>query len=1091
MNYNNILKITVMKKMYFLFLLAMLYFPISTNAKTINILKTNGTKINVPQYEANDLLRIDGFLEVDDWMVLRDLNKEFQLYLYQDHDIPDEALKYSKVTSITIVVWKKIGNSAFQGCFYLNSVSITGKQNIIIGNSAFSGCSLLTNVALPEQLVSIGESAFSYCESLVSINIPNNVTNIGKSIFSHCKNLTSIIVPFVGLTPDKGSMADWYSLFQDSKPTKKLKITISSPSCKEIRGYAFEGFSTISEVNLPNSIISIGRQAFKGCSGLVTINIPNNVANIGYEAFKDCSSLSSIINIPDKVTIIESSVFENCSSLTSVVIPQSVDSMGYWAFKDCQNLNFITFKNSNNFRFIGSDAFKNTAWFNNQPNGPIYIGKILHKYKGTMPPNTTIQVKDGTIKISQHAFENCENLYSVIIPSSVVVSTSDIFVDCSNLAELTIPHSRVWSYFYPANPPNSLKKVTITAPCQIIENSAFGNNKIEEIILPNTLTDIKDYAFNNCFSLRVINLPDKLTKIGGYAFNNCTLLNDIYAESNSPATISDNNTFNGVDKNICKIHVPCAGKRDYEKTFGWCDFKNIIGILKPEEPVVNVGAAGLISGASVVHQKDENITYSVSAIENATSYIWELPTGATGTSMTNSITVSFGDNATNSNISVKGINACFEGESSSLSITVHPPLIKDNIFISSSYNNTYNGREQMPSVYTGSGRTPIMEYKKENADDNTYTTATPFNAGNYIVRASLPQSETYSSANGMGNFTIRPLSISVWANGGSSTYGDSPINSGLKASGLVNGETEEVLTGLSNDFEINSKTPVGIYEINVIGVLSNANYTINSRYPGSWFVTRKKIEITANGGSSTYGDNPANPGFKATGLVNGDTEEVLTGVSCSFYVDEKSYPGTYRVDVIALLPNGSNYEISYSKIHYSIWTVYPKEITVTADNLTKKIGDPDPVFTYTIEPALINGDQMWGWLTRDYGEDVGSYVIGQGTLERTNYSITYIPGTLTIVNPSSINEISKEDSASLSLYPNPVKAGTLLTINVNCFGEQDVNVLLYNMAGNLIDKQILSIIDEKIQIVAPLQSGVYFVKIVSKEFNKQGKFIVE
>ncbi len=81
--------------------------------------------------------------------------------------------------------------------------------------------------------------------------------------------------------------------------------------------------------------------------------------------------------------------------------------------------------------------------------------------------------------------------------------------------------------------------------------------------------------------------------------------------------------------------------------------------------------AGLINGSSSVCQGQNSVTYSVPTIANATSYLWTLPTGASGSSTTNSITLNFGISATTGNLSVKGVNSCGEGIESSLPITVN------------------------------------------------------------------------------------------------------------------------------------------------------------------------------------------------------------------------------------------------------------------------------------------------------------------------------------------------------------------------------------------------------------------------------------
>ena len=83
-------------------------------------------------------------------------------------------------------------------------------------------------------------------------------------------------------------------------------------------------------------------------------------------------------------------------------------------------------------------------------------------------------------------------------------------------------------------------------------------------------------------------------------------------------------------------------------------------------------SAGSITGATTVCQGQSAVTYTVPTITNATSYVWTLPAGATGTSNTNSITVNYDASANSGNINVKGNNDCGDGTSSTLPIIVVP-----------------------------------------------------------------------------------------------------------------------------------------------------------------------------------------------------------------------------------------------------------------------------------------------------------------------------------------------------------------------------------------------------------------------------------
>ena len=337
-------------------------------------------------------------------------------------------------TNMTVEVTRKGTSTAYEAyngdviipefvVFLGNTYRVTG-----IGEDAFNYSGSLTSVVIPNSVTSIGERAFDLCTGLASIEIPNSVTSIGNYAFRSCTALASIEIPNSVTSIGAGVFSGCSGLTSIEIPNSVTSIGKS----------AFYGCKGLTSIEIPNSVTRFGDNAFKMCTGLTSIVIPNSVTSIGEYAFSGCSGLTSI-EIPNSVTSIGNYVFEDCSGLTSIEIPNSVTSIGGWVFSGCSGLTSIEIPNS--VTSIGSGAFDNTAWYNNQTDGVIYAGKVLYKYKGTMPSNTSITINEGTLGIANYAFGSCTGLTSVVIPNSVTSIGSYAFYYCKGLTSIEIPNS--------------------------------------------------------------------------------------------------------------------------------------------------------------------------------------------------------------------------------------------------------------------------------------------------------------------------------------------------------------------------------------------------------------------------------------------------------------------------------------------------------------------------------------------------------------------------------------------------------------------------------------------------------------------------
>ena len=361
----------------------------------------------------------------------------------------------------------------------------------------------LSSIKLPRSISNIESLALGHCP-LTYITIPNSVTSISDDVFYGCSSLESIVVENGNAKYDSRNNCKAIIETESNTLIVGCKNTIIPNSVTTIGSDAFYKCGGLTSVTIPNSVTSIGNYAFSGCSGLTSVTIPNSVTSIGGSAFSGCSGLTSV-TIPNSVTSIRGSAFYGCSGLTSVTIPNSVTSIRGSAFYGCSGLTSVSIPNS--VTSIGSDAFHGTAWYNNQPDGLVYAGKVAYKYKGDMPENISVTIKDGTLGIAGYAFYYCSGLTSITIPNSVTSIGQNAFSGCSGLTSVTIPNSVTdigWSAFYGCS---GLTSVIVGNGMTNIGSNSYGwsSTNLKEMILSQT-------AYEN-------GIPASVTKFTTYSKN--------------------------------------------------------------------------------------------------------------------------------------------------------------------------------------------------------------------------------------------------------------------------------------------------------------------------------------------------------------------------------------------------------------------------------------------------------------------------------------------------------------------------------------------------------------------------------------------
>ena len=203
---------------------------------------------------------------------------------------------------------RTIYSCAFYGCSSLESVTIGNSVNSII-DRAFYSCSSLKTIEIPNSVTSIGYYVFGYCTSLESVTMGNSVKTIKDNVFTNCSSLKDVYY--------MGNIKDWLNISFGSS---------TSNPCSYSANLYFNG-ELVTNVEIPDSVSTIGKYAFDSCNSITSVVIPDSVTYIDTYAFGYCHSLESVV-IPDSVLGINNGAFDNCSSLTNIEIPDSVLTIG-------------------------------------------------------------------------------------------------------------------------------------------------------------------------------------------------------------------------------------------------------------------------------------------------------------------------------------------------------------------------------------------------------------------------------------------------------------------------------------------------------------------------------------------------------------------------------------------------------------------------------------------------------------------------------------------------------------------------------------------------------------------------------------------
>ncbi len=359
------------------------------------------------------------------------------------------------------------------------------------------------------------------------------------------------------------------------------------------------------EVKLPSklgglSVITVGEGCFEGNETVVSVKFNSEIVTVKDKAFKDCTALKEVTKT-DSLTALGASAFEGCSAIEEFEYPESVTAVPEKCFAGCTALAVI--KEHKNLKNVASDAFKDTAWENAQPDGALSFGRVTYGVKGQVKD---IEVPKGVSLIEDYVFLGCDYIETVTLGPDVEEIGLYAFQNCTNLKVFNFDEAIGVVEAGAFKGCSSLEKADFSeTTLATIGYEAFaGCTSLAEIKIPETLSDIGDFAFADT-KFKTIEFGKNINAVGANSFVGNTALEAINV-------VDNNKEFSAVDgvlynkKGTSLVTFPAGKTGNYELPQGVEEikayaFKNakLSALILAEEPALKYIGANAFENSQI------------------------------------------------------------------------------------------------------------------------------------------------------------------------------------------------------------------------------------------------------------------------------------------------------------------------------------------------------------------------------------------------------------------------------------------------------------------------------------------------------------
>lgn len=486
---------------------------LSAGILTLSCIPAEMFPVSATSAVTENTLQLGAPVTIDNNLVCEVLEqKEDETFLLKITDVKDTT-----ITSLTFpeeydgypVQFVELGDSVFKNCTNLTEITLPDEISAI-PQQAFYGCTSLTTVHA-SNVTEIESEAFCNCTSLTTLNVSENVVKMGADALYH----TAI---FNEQYDEDGNEAvvkyfnNWVIGLKSNLSENEKDIAIQEGTV----GIADSSIRRINSVQLPSTLKYIGDKAFQNqypYINLSEMNLPEGLISIGSYAFE--STDLKEITIPSTVESVGSYAFSK-TKIETIVVESGVKEINDYAFNDCSNLKTVTI--GDNVQKMGTYVFSNDTALTDVTigDGTEEIGERAFEGDRAL---LNVTIGEGLKELQYRVFAKCTFLKKIDLPDSLTFISNGAFSDSALMENGLSPlkYADNWLIGYNSNNTDD-SEVTVKKDTVGIAPDALYKHQMETLNLPDSLKYINSGAISYTSNLKTVTLPQGLEIIGTEAF---------------------------------------------------------------------------------------------------------------------------------------------------------------------------------------------------------------------------------------------------------------------------------------------------------------------------------------------------------------------------------------------------------------------------------------------------------------------------------------------------------------------------------------------------------------------------------------------